>query len=137
VWTLRVDGHLDDHWSTWFSGLALTLESDGTTRLTGLVADQAAVHGLLAKIRDLGLTLVSAETADGAADRVDGVEGADGADGAGGVGGVDGAGRVAQEERVGQAAGAGATRRDAAASSTDEGTAARGAYPQRASSQPH
>jgi hypothetical protein len=137
VWTLRVDGHLDDHWSTWFSGLALTLESDGTTRLTGLVADQAAVHGLLAKIRDLGLTLVSAETADGAADRVDGVEGADGADGAGRAGGVDGAGRVAQEERVGQAAGAGATRRDAAASSTDEGTAARGAYPQRASSQPH
>lgn len=61
VWTLRVDGHLDDHWSTWFSGLTLTLESDGTTRLTGPVADQAAVHGLLAKIRDLGLTLVSAE----------------------------------------------------------------------------
>lgn len=60
-WTLRVDGHLDEHWSAWFSDLTLTHEDDGTTRLTGMVADQAAVHGLLVKIRDLGLTLVSAE----------------------------------------------------------------------------
>jgi len=64
VWTLRVDGHLDAHWSAWFSGLTLTHESGGTTRLTGMVADQAAVHGLLARIRDLGLTLVSAEVSD-------------------------------------------------------------------------
>ena len=56
---LRVDGHLDDHWSSWFGGLTLTREDDGTTSLTGLVADQAELHGLLTKIRDLGVTLIS------------------------------------------------------------------------------
>jgi hypothetical protein len=56
---LRIDGHLDEHWSSWFGGLALTHEDDGTTCLTGAVADQAELHGLLAKIRDLGVTLIS------------------------------------------------------------------------------
>jgi hypothetical protein len=58
---LRVDGHLDGHWSGWFGGLTLTLEDDGTTSLSGAVADQAELHGLLAKVRDLGVTLISVE----------------------------------------------------------------------------
>jgi hypothetical protein len=56
---LRVDGHLDDHWSTRFGGLTLTRESDGTTSLSGPVADQAELHGLLTMVRDLGVTLIS------------------------------------------------------------------------------
>ena len=58
---LRVDGHLDDHWSAWFAELTLTRESDGTTSLHGAVADQAELHGLLVKVRDLGVTLISVE----------------------------------------------------------------------------
>ena len=58
---LRVDGHLDDHWSPWFDGLILTHHGDGTTSLSGVVADQAALHGLLRGVRDLGLTLISVE----------------------------------------------------------------------------
>lgn len=61
---LRVQGHLDARWSAWFEGLALTHESDGTTNLTGIVTDQAALHGVLTKIRDLGLTLVSVAAID-------------------------------------------------------------------------
>lgn len=56
---LRVLGHLDQHWSGWFGNLLLTHEDDGTTTLRGLVTDQAELHGLLAKIRDLGAVLVS------------------------------------------------------------------------------
>ncbi len=56
---LQVEGHLDDYWSTWFGGMALIREDDGTTTLRGLVTDQAALHGLLAKVRDLGATLIS------------------------------------------------------------------------------
>ena len=52
-------GHLDEHWSTWFDGLALTHEDDGTTTLRGVVTDQSELHGLLAKVRDLGATLIS------------------------------------------------------------------------------
>ncbi len=58
---LQVDGHLDDHRSAWFDGLTLTHHSDGTTSLSGAVADQAALHGLLRGVRDLGLTLMSVE----------------------------------------------------------------------------
>jgi hypothetical protein len=61
---LRVEGHLDEHWSTWFGAMALIPEDDGTTTLRGLVADQAALHGLLAKVRDLGVTLISVEVID-------------------------------------------------------------------------
>jgi hypothetical protein len=61
---LRVEGHLDHHWSAWFDELTLTHESDGTTTLRGLVPDQAALHGLLAKIRDLGVALISVEVID-------------------------------------------------------------------------
>lgn len=56
---LRVDGHLADRWSAWFGGLTLVREPDGTTTLRGTVTDQAELHGLLAKIRDLGVPLLS------------------------------------------------------------------------------
>ena len=56
---VRLADHLDDHWSTWFGGVALIQEDDGTTTLRGTVADQAELHGLLAKVRDLGATLIS------------------------------------------------------------------------------
>jgi len=56
---IRVKGHLDARWAAWFDGLTLTHGSDGTTIIDGPVADQAALHGLLQKIRDLGLPLIS------------------------------------------------------------------------------
>jgi hypothetical protein len=56
---IRVRGYLDREWAAWFDGLAITHAEDGDTVLDGPVADQAALHGLLAKIRDLGLSLVS------------------------------------------------------------------------------
>jgi hypothetical protein len=56
---IRIKGHLDDHWAGWFEGLTLTFEETGDTLLTGLVADQAALQGLLKKVRDLGMPLIS------------------------------------------------------------------------------
>ena len=56
---IRIKGHLDDRWAEWFEGLTITLEEDGDTLLTGPVIDQAALHGLLKKVRDLGMPLVS------------------------------------------------------------------------------
>jgi len=56
---IRLEGHLEARWSAWFDGLAVTRDSDGTTLIHGLVADQAALHGLLQKTRDLGLPLIS------------------------------------------------------------------------------
>ncbi|WP_461187606.1 hypothetical protein [Arthrobacter sp. Z4-13] len=55
----RVDRHLDDHWVEWFEHLEITREIDGTTSLRGPVADQAALHSLLTKIRDLGMVLIA------------------------------------------------------------------------------
>ena len=56
---IRLKGHLDSRWAAWFDGLSLTNSSDGTTIICGPVVDQAALHGLLQKVRDLGLPLVS------------------------------------------------------------------------------
>ena len=56
---IRVKGHLDGRWSAWFDGLNLTNESDGTTLISGPVVDQAALHGVLQKLRDVGVPLVS------------------------------------------------------------------------------
>lgn len=56
---IRLKGHLDNRWATWFDGMCLTHASDGTTIIRGTVTDQAALHGLLRKVRDLGLPLVS------------------------------------------------------------------------------
>jgi hypothetical protein len=59
LYEIRLKGHLDAKWVAWFEGLTITLEEDGNTLLTGPVIDQAALHGLLKKVRDLGLPLVS------------------------------------------------------------------------------
>ena len=56
---IRLKGHLEPRWADWFDGLTLTHESDGTTVLSGSVVDQAALHGLLGKVRDLGLPLIA------------------------------------------------------------------------------
>jgi hypothetical protein len=59
LYQIRVRGHLDSRWSAWFDGMTLTRESDGNTNISGPVVDQAALHGLLATLRDTGLPLVS------------------------------------------------------------------------------
>ena len=59
LYEIRLKGHLDDRWADWFGGLTLTLEDNGDTLLTGLAVDQAALHGLLRKVRDLGMPLLS------------------------------------------------------------------------------
>ena len=59
VYQIRIKGHLDDRWADWFDGLTLRLEDSGETLLTGQVVDQAALHGLLRKVRDLGMLLIS------------------------------------------------------------------------------
>jgi len=59
VYQIRIKGHLGHQWTDWFEGLTITLEEDGNTLLTGPVIDQAALHGLLKKVRDLGMPLVS------------------------------------------------------------------------------
>jgi hypothetical protein len=59
VYQIRIEDHLHNQWTDWFEGLSITLEEDGNTLLTGPVIDQAALHGLLKKIRDLGMPLVS------------------------------------------------------------------------------
>ena len=58
-YAVRLAGHLEAHWATWFDGLTLSHETDGTTVIRGVVADQAALYGLLQRARDLGLPLVS------------------------------------------------------------------------------
>jgi hypothetical protein len=59
VYQIRIKGHLGREWTDWFEGLTITLQEDGNTLLTGLVVDQAALHGLLKKVRDLGMPLIS------------------------------------------------------------------------------
>lgn len=59
VYQIRIKGHLGRHWADWFEGLTITLEDGGNTLLTGLVVDQSALHGLLKKVRDLGMPLLS------------------------------------------------------------------------------
>jgi hypothetical protein len=59
IYQIRIKGHLVREWTDWFEGLTITLGEDGDTLLTGPVIDQAALHGLLKKVRDLGLPLVS------------------------------------------------------------------------------
>ena len=59
LYEIRLKGQLNDRWADWFEGLTITLEEGGDTLLSGMVIDQAALHGLLKKVRDLGMTLVS------------------------------------------------------------------------------
>jgi len=58
TYTIRVKGHLDPFWQEWFDHLAITHEGDGTTLLSGFIRDQAALYGILIKLRNLGLTLL-------------------------------------------------------------------------------
>ena len=64
VYQIRVKGHLGRQWTEWFGGLTISPEANGDTFLTGPVVDQAALHGLLKKVRDLGMTLVSVNSVD-------------------------------------------------------------------------
>ena len=59
VYQIRIKGHLSQQWQDWFEGLTITLEEDGNTLLSGPVVDQSALHGILKKIRDLGMPLLS------------------------------------------------------------------------------
>ena len=59
LYQIRVRGHLESRWAAWFDGMSLSYEPDGTTHISGLVVDQAALHGLLHTLRDTGLPLVS------------------------------------------------------------------------------
>ena len=59
IYQIRIKGQLDSQWTDWFEGLTITLEDNGDTLITGTVVDQAALHGLLKKVRDLGMPLIS------------------------------------------------------------------------------
>ena len=59
LYEIRISGHLDARWATWFEGMILTADEDGTTAVRGVLADQAALHGLLQRLRDAGLPLIS------------------------------------------------------------------------------
>ena len=61
LFEIRLQGHLDTRWASWFDGMSLTLTENGETALTGPVADQATLHWLLKKVRDLGLPLISVQ----------------------------------------------------------------------------
>ena len=60
IYQIRIRGHLGSQWTDWFGGMTITPTDDGDTLLTGPVTDQAALHGLLRKVRDLGMPLISA-----------------------------------------------------------------------------
>lgn len=62
VYQIRIKGHLNPNWLDWFDGLAILPEEDGNTLLTGPVVDQAALHGILKKVRDLGMPLLSVKS---------------------------------------------------------------------------
>lgn len=65
TYEFRVEGQLDDHWSAWLGDLTLVRHDDGTSTLTAGVADQAQLHGLLARLRDIGVTLLSLRAIEG------------------------------------------------------------------------
>jgi hypothetical protein len=72
TYRIRVHGHIDDRWSDWFDGLTIERQADGTTLMAGTIADQAALHGVLARIRDLGLPLLDVSRLTDTAGRPDG-----------------------------------------------------------------
>jgi hypothetical protein len=78
VYEIRVRGHLDPRWSEWFDGLQVTNEPNGEALLSGCIADQAALHGVLAKVRDLNLQLISVTRIDSDQQEISGDCGAKG-----------------------------------------------------------
>ena len=76
VYQIRIQGHLGSEWTDWFEGLTITLQDNGETLLSGPVVDQAALYGLLRKVRDLGMPLLAVNRAyPGSADATDGTQG--------------------------------------------------------------
>jgi hypothetical protein len=71
IYQIRIKGNLDSKWSDWFDGLTIIPQADDETLLTGPVVDQADLHGLLAKIRDLGLPLLSVKRVDAASSQAE------------------------------------------------------------------
>jgi hypothetical protein len=71
-YAIRLAGHIDDQWEDWFDGWTISHEDDGTTILTGPPTDQSALHGLLRKVGDLGMTLISVTTAETSPSRFEG-----------------------------------------------------------------
>ena len=71
---IRLTGRLDAHWTAWFDGLAVSHQSDGTTVISGPIPDQAALHGVLQRVRDLGLPLISVHRLDPDPPRSVGIE---------------------------------------------------------------
>jgi homoserine kinase len=67
TYAIRVEGHLDEHWSAWLGGLAMVHEDDGSTTITVSVADQAQLHGLLTRLRDIGAVLTELRSTGGKA----------------------------------------------------------------------
>ena len=65
VYEIRIQGHLDQYWATWFDGLAISYENDGSTLLRGPLADEAALQGVLIKVRDLALPRLSVKRVNG------------------------------------------------------------------------
>ena len=61
IYEIRVQGHLDQRWSAWFAGLAISYDADDNTRLCGPLVDEAALHGVLIKVRDLALPLLTVQ----------------------------------------------------------------------------
>lgn len=61
IYEIRVKGHVDQHWSNWFEGLTMSYDQDGSTLLRGPLADEAALHGVLLKVRDLALPLLAVQ----------------------------------------------------------------------------
>jgi hypothetical protein len=74
TYAIRVEGHLDDHWSAWLGALDMTCDDDGTTTVTVSVADQAQLHGVLAGLRDIGAVLVELRTRSAGPDLPDALE---------------------------------------------------------------
>ena len=70
IYQMRLKGHLDSDWTDWFEGLTITREENGDTLLTGPVVDQAALHGLLKRVRDVGLPLLSVNSVEPDAEEV-------------------------------------------------------------------
>jgi hypothetical protein len=74
VYQIKIKGHLGNQWSDWFDGLTITLDKEGNTLLTGPVIDDAALHGLLKKVRDLGMPLISFNQIESGQDDPDDIE---------------------------------------------------------------